>query len=125
MHVTKTIIINSSPEEVYSFWHNYENLQNFMENVESVTKISPNTFRWKAKAVGGISAEWDAEITVEIPFSQIAWKSIKSSNFDSSGSVRFDRATGGRGTLVRVEMDYTVPGGKIGATIAKFFGDEP
>jgi uncharacterized membrane protein len=125
MHVNKTIIINRPPEEVYLFWQDYENFSSFMQDLESVRVIGARLLHWKAKAVGGVSAEWDAEIIIEKPFSQIAWSSIKGSDIDNSGSVRFERATGGRGTIVRMEVDYTLPGGAIGATISKFFGEEP
>jgi uncharacterized membrane protein len=39
--------------------------------------------------------------------------------------VRFDRAPGGRGTEVRVEVVYNPPGGALGAGIAKLFGEAP
>jgi uncharacterized membrane protein len=44
---------------------------------------------------------------------------------DHSGSVRFERAAAGRGTVVRVDMRYTPPAGRVGATVAKLFGEEP
>jgi len=44
---------------------------------------------------------------------------------ENSGSVRFVPAPGGRGTEVHVEILYNPPGGVIGATIAKLFGEEP
>jgi uncharacterized membrane protein len=43
----------------------------------------------------------------------------------NSGSVTFERAPGGRGTVVRVELRYEPPAGIIGATFAKLFGREP
>jgi uncharacterized membrane protein len=39
--------------------------------------------------------------------------------------VRFKDAPGNRGTEVQVELRYDPPGGKIGALIAKLFGEEP
>jgi uncharacterized membrane protein len=43
----------------------------------------------------------------------------------NSGQVRFRDAPGNRGTEVIVELKYQPPGGKIGALIAKLFGEEP
>ena len=34
-------------------------------------------------------------------------------------------APGGRGTEVHVELRYDPPGGKLGALVAKLFGEEP
>jgi uncharacterized membrane protein len=43
----------------------------------------------------------------------------------SAGSVRFERAPAGRGTVVRLEMEYTPRGGRIGAALAKFLSEAP
>jgi uncharacterized membrane protein len=39
--------------------------------------------------------------------------------------VTFERATGGRGAIVHVEMFYWPPAGKIGAHLARLLGEEP
>jgi uncharacterized membrane protein len=44
---------------------------------------------------------------------------------DNAGTVRFQRATGGRGTTVRVDIRYAPPGGPISAAIAKLFAQDP
>ena len=41
------------------------------------------------------------------------------------GAPALPPAPGDRGTEVRVELEYAAPGGAIGATIAKLFGEEP
>ncbi len=55
----------------------------------------------------------------------IAWRSLEGSDVDNAGSVHFERASGGRGTVVKVSLKYDPPGGVIGATIAKLFGEAP
>jgi hypothetical protein len=67
--------------------------------------------------------EWDAELLVQRENELIGWRS--SGGIDHAGSVRFETAPGGRGTVVRVQFQYNPPGGKIGAGIAKLFGEEP
>ncbi len=44
---------------------------------------------------------------------------------DNGGFVRFVPAPGDRGTEVHVELPYEPPGGALGATVAKIFGEEP
>jgi uncharacterized membrane protein len=39
--------------------------------------------------------------------------------------VRFEAAPEGRGTIVRVSLKYDPPGGIIGSTFARLFGEEP
>ena len=123
--VRKAIIIDRSPEEVYLFWRELRNLPSFMSHLESVEITGDNRSHWVAKGPAGKIVEWDAEITADEPNQQIAWRSLEGSDVDHSGSVRFERARGGRGTLVRVEMRYSPPAGAIGANVAKLFRAEP
>ncbi len=125
VHVAKTIIVSRSAEEVYGFWHDFRNFPNFMKHLESVEHTGGNRSHWRAEGPGGKTMEWDAEIVEDQPNSRIAWRSLEGADVDNSGSVTFERAPGGRGTLVRVELRYAPPGGVIGATIAKLFGKEP
>ena len=41
------------------------------------------------------------------------------------GVVRFVPAPADRGTEVHVELEYDPPAGRLGATVAKLFGEEP
>ena len=123
--VKRTITINKSPEELYRFWRNFENLPRFMNHLEAVQVTGDRRSHWKAKAPAGTTVEWDAEITEDRPNEMIAWRSIEGADVDNAGSVRFVPAPGGRGTEVRVELRYDPPGGVIGAAIARLFGEEP
>jgi len=121
----KTVIINRPRQEVYSFWRDLKNLPRFMDRLEAVQIRSEKLSHWRAKAPTGMSVEWDSEIVRDEQDSHISWRSIEGAEMKTSGSVRFDTATGGRGTLVTLEMEYVPPGGKIGANIARLFGAEP
>ncbi len=125
--VEKSVTINKSPAELYTFWRNFENLPRFMDHLESVKNASADGKRshWVAKAPAGTTVEWDAEIYNEKENELIAWRSLEGSDVDNAGSVRFEQATGGRGTVVKVSLKYDPPGGIVGATIAKLFGEEP
>jgi uncharacterized membrane protein len=122
--VNKSIIVDASPEDVYQFWHDFENLPLFMRYLESVKVTGEGRSHWVAKAPGG-SVEWDAEVTEDRPNQLIAWRSLEGSEVENSGSVRFEQAAGGRGTVVRVELNYNPPGGAAGALLAKLFGEDP
>jgi uncharacterized membrane protein len=123
--VTKTIIINRPPDEVYRFWRDFEKLPSFMDYLESVQVTGDRRSHWKAKGPAGTTFEWDAETVDDQPNSRISWRSIEGSEIHNWGTVRFERAPGGRGTLLRVELQYAPPGGAISANIAKLFGAEP
>lgn len=123
--VKKSIIINKTPEELYGFWHNFENLPTFMKHLESVSVTGDGRSHWVAKAPAGSSVEWDAEVTEDRPNELIAWRSLEGADVDNSGSVRFESAPGNRGTIVHVDIEYNPPGGAIGSAVAKLFGEEP
>jgi len=124
LHVTKRITINRPRDEVYRFWRDLENLPQFMQHLESVHVIGGTRSHWVAKAPTG-NVEWDAEIVAEREHELIAWRSIEGSEVRTEGSVRFIDAPADRGTEVSVELEYEAPGGKLGATVAKLFGEEP
>jgi uncharacterized membrane protein len=125
IRVSQAIIINRSPEELYRFWRDFQNLPRFMNHLESVRELGNGRSHWVLKAPAGRNIEWDAEIIEDRPNELIAWRSLEGADVDNIGSVRFERAPGGRGSIIRVEMRYNPPGGMVGATVAKLFGEDP
>jgi uncharacterized membrane protein len=125
VHVHKTITVNRPPEEIYQFWRNFENLPSFMSHLEAVQTTGDRRSHWKAKAPAGMTVEWDAEIVEDRPNERIAWRSLEGASVANSGTVRFQPAPGSRGTEIHVELRYNPPGGKIGAAVAKLFGEAP
>jgi uncharacterized membrane protein len=125
IHFTKTLVINRPPAELYRFWRDFSNLPRFMFHLEAVHVTGDKRSHWIAKAPAGRRVEWDAEIIEERPDEMIAWRSLPGSDVEHHGSVRFERAPGGRGTVIRVEMSYRPPAGMVGAMAASLFGKEP
>lgn len=124
-HVHHIVTINRSPAELYAFWRNFENLPRIMKHLESVTVTDNNRSHWKAKAPAGATVEWDAEIVNEIPNEVIGWRSLPDAQIPNAGSVRFKPLDHGRGTELKVELEYMPPAGKLGAAVAKLLGEEP
>lgn len=118
-------ISNKSPEELYQIWRNFENLPKFMRHLKSVTVLDERRSHWVANAPAGAEVEWDAEIISDQENWLIAWASVEGADIDNSGFVRFQPAPAGRGTEVKVVLEYTPPAGAIGAALAKLFGEEP
>jgi hypothetical protein len=96
-----------------------------MDHLESVRVTGDRQSHWVAKAPAGHTVEWDAETVEERTDELIAWRSLPGASVPNSGQVRFEPAVGGRGTEVHVELRYDPPGGKLGALVAKLFGEEP
>jgi uncharacterized membrane protein len=121
----KAITVNRTPEDVYWFWHDFENLPRFMTHLESVETLGEGRSRWRARGPAGGSVEWEAELVDDRPDELIAWRSVAGSPVETSGFVRFVPAPGNRGTEIHAEVRYTPPGGALGAAVAKLFGEEP
>lgn len=124
-HFSKTIWVNKPVEEVYRFWRNFEGFPRFMGHLEEVTVMDDKRSHWVARGPAGMTVEWDAEILEDVPNEHLAWRSMEGADIDNAGVVRFEKAPGGRGTIVRVETHYRPPAGTTGMIIAKLFGEEP
>ncbi len=123
--VERRIIIDRSPGDLYGFWRNLENLPRFMDHLESVTVGDDRQSRWIAKGPAGTRVEWDAEIVNDVRDHLIAWRSLPEADVNHAGSVQFRPLADARATEVRVVLSYEPPAGRVGATVAKLFGEEP
>ncbi len=125
MHVTERVTIARPVEELYRFWRDFANLPRFMEHLESVRVTDDRQSHWVSKAPASLQVSWNAEILQDIPNELISWQSLDGSQISTAGSVHFKARPAGRGTEVRVRLQYNPPGGKVGAAIAWLFGEEP
>jgi uncharacterized membrane protein len=121
--VERSIVIYAPADRIFRFWRNFANLPRFMDNIESVQVRDPRRSHWVARGPGGVRVEWDAEIINEIPDELIAWRTT-GGNVDHAGSVRFEPGPGGRGTTVRVSLQYEPPGGGAGHAVASLLGGD-
>ncbi|PWT89357.1 MAG: cyclase [Proteobacteria bacterium] len=125
IRVDRSITIARPRAEIYRFWRNLSNLPRFMKNVRSVTEECGTRSHWVVEAPGGRTVEWDAVIHNELENELIAWRSLAGAQVANAGSVWFQDAPGGRGTEVKVELQYNPPAGALGAIVASLFGKEP
>ena len=123
--VVKEVMVARSPDELYRYWRNLENLPNFMPHLDAVQVIDERRSHWVAKGPAGATVEWDAEIIGDRRGEFISWQSLPGSEVQNAGSVWFERAEDDGGTLVRVSLQYQPPGGMVGAAVAKMFGEAP
>lgn len=124
-HVTKSVTVNRSTEEVYSYWHDFANFPRFMQHLESVSMTGERRSRWRAHGPAGSIVEWEADTVQDEPNRLISWRAVEGSDVRNSGTVRFEAGPNGKGTVVRVELDYDPPGGMIGAAAAKLMWKSP
>lgn len=123
--VEESVIINRPPRQIYDFWRDFTNLPQFMDNIESVTKINEIRSHWKIKAPAGTSVEFNSLVTEDIPGRLIAWKSEEGASVPNRGRVEFIETSSGGGTNVRATISYDPPAGALGRVVAKLFQREP
>jgi uncharacterized membrane protein len=125
VRVEKVVTISRPIAEVYDQWRDIERLPERMSHLESVSDLGNGRSHWVARAPLGRTVEWDAEILHDHANRVISWRSVDGADIPNVGAVHFHEAPGGRGTEVRVRIEYSPPAGQVGASVAKLFGEEP
>jgi uncharacterized membrane protein len=118
-HVTESIIVKGSVNEIYNLWADFVNFPRFMQHIESVTPIGPDRTHWKMKGPLNTTFEWDAVTTRMEANSRIAWQS-EDGNLKTSGQVTFKQLSNNQ-TEVTVTMHYVPPAGIAGEVAAALF----
>ena len=103
--------IQATPDQLYSLWSDISSFPMWQENVISVIPDGPALSHWvmgNPEDVDGRRLEFDSQIVEDIPGRRIAWKSI-TKEVDLAGSVTFQEANSGRGTVVNLRQALKVP----------------
>jgi uncharacterized membrane protein len=117
--VEVAITIARPVAEVYAFWRRLENFPLFMNNIVSVTERGGGQSTWIARGPAGKAWEWESEILEDRPNELLVWRSLPGSEVHHHGAVRFQDAPAGRGTEVRVGIEFLPPGGIAGRVVAR------
>jgi uncharacterized membrane protein len=105
-HVSEEIRVERPISDVYDQWTQFEEFPTFMGGVEQVQQKDDTHLHWKAK-IAGQTAEWDAEITEQVPDQVIAWRATEGAQ--NEGRVQF-QAEGDGATRVSLELDVEPEG---------------
>ncbi|MFD5805746.1 SRPBCC family protein [Streptomyces sp. NPDC127020] len=115
--VEESIEVNVDVRTAYNQWTQFEDFPQFMDGVESIEQRSDRLTHWKTK-IGGISREFDAEITEQVPDERVAWTTI-TGEAKQAGVVTF-HTIGPTMTKVQLHMEYAPEG--LAETIGDKFG---
>jgi uncharacterized membrane protein len=114
--IDRSVVVAATPERLYRFWRNLENLPRIMSHLDRVEMLGPMRSRWHAKAPAGVPLSWEADIINDEPNALIAWRTVPGAVVAHAGSVRF--IPEGAGTRVDVSLQYDPPGGVLAHEIA-------
>lgn len=115
-----TLLINTTPQDAYRFWRDFENLPRFMNRLESIQVLDDRRSRWRAIGPFGKPIQWETEITSERENEYIAWRSLPGSDVQIDGRVEFHQAPANRGTLVSARLEFRPAIGR-NASLGRFF----
>lgn len=102
----RCVTIRRSPEDLYRYWRNLENLPRILEHIKSVNVTSGRESDWVAHGLFKKDLEWTAEIIEDRENEVIRWRSVPGGDVETSGSVRFEPLGHDRGTVVTASIEY-------------------
>lgn len=123
-HTVRGVTVDRPPAQVYAFWRDLRTLATSLDRATRVRELDRRLSQWTVDGPLDIPVEWTAEITEDVAERVLGWR-VEDGPVPHEGRVEFTAAPNDRGTEVRVELRYDVPGGKLGATAARLTGDEP
>ena len=114
--------VQAPVEDVFRYWSNFENLSNFLSNVEEVRMTGTDTSHWRVKGPLGKNVQFEAKTTEMDPGRGIGWNTVEG-DVMTSGEARFEEVAPGR-TRIDVTMNYAdPPGGKVGEVAANILSN--
>jgi uncharacterized membrane protein len=104
--VEKSIDVDVPVDTAYNQWTQFESFPKFMEGVDRVEQTSDTMTHW-VTSIGGVTREFDAEITEQHPDERIAWTSVDGPK--QAGVITFHRLDAAR-TRVMLQLDFAPEG---------------
>jgi uncharacterized membrane protein len=101
--IEKSVDVATPVRSAYNQWTQFESFPSFMEGVERITQETPTRTHWTTN-IGGVTREFDAEITEQHPDERVAWRTVDGP--PHSGVVTFHRIDD-RTTRVHLQMEYS------------------
>lgn len=124
IEIEYAVEIRRSPQVLYKFWQNLEELPRIMRHVEFVRRHSDKRSHWKVRGPLGTSLEWEAEIIDREEDRSLSWQTLPGATVKSAGSIWFEPTATGS-TIVTAAFRFDPPGGALGATVSSFLGASP
>jgi|SRR5579859_771205 len=116
-----TALVQRSPSELYALWRDLESAPKWQEMITDVIATGPRSSHWVMQAEGK-TTEWDSEILADEPGRRIGWQSV-AGDWNNAGEVVFERAPGGRGTIVTLFQELRQ--GKVKTVAETIFSRNP
>ena len=100
--IEKSVDVKAPVRTAYNQWTQFESFPKFMTGVDRIEQTTPTRTHWRT-TIGGVTREFDAEITEQHPDERIAWRSVDGPQH--AGVVTFHRLDE-QTTRVHLQMEY-------------------
>ena len=101
--VQESVDVDVPIRVAYDQWTQFESFPQFMGGVERITQLDDTHNHWITK-VGGVTREFDTEITEQNPDERVAWKTV-GGDTRQAGVVTFHRLSDDQ-TRVMIQIDW-------------------
>ncbi|MER7167578.1 SRPBCC family protein [Micromonospora sp. NPDC000207] len=100
--VTEHVDVAVPIRTAYDQWTQFEEFPHFMEGVEEVRQVTDTMTHWRVE-IAGVTREFDAEITEQLPDERVAWRSTGGTQ--QAGVVTFHRLDP-ENTRVTLQLEF-------------------
>src|SRR5262249_19305969 len=90
-----------------------------IRHLESVVRTGAQRSHWVARGPLHLPLTWDAELVEARANAVLSWSSLAGADVENVLTVRLRERSNGRGTKVRLRLQYAPPGGVASLTLAK------
>ena len=104
--VVKSVDVAAPISAVYNQWTQFESFPQFMSGVDQITQTDDTHTHW-VTSIGGVTREFDTEVTEQHPEERVAWKSTDGTTH--AGVITFHRL-GDTSTKVTAQIDWQPEG---------------
>ena len=121
----ESIDVDVPVSTAYNQWTQFESFPQFMDGVERVDQVSDTLTHWVTK-IGGVTREFDAEITEQHPDERVAWRTLDGPS--QAGVVTFHRLEAAK-TRLMLQLEFEPEGiveqagDKLGVVNRRLKGD--
>ena len=123
--VKRSVTVDRPPEELHDYWRDPEHLNELVGDFATIEEREPNRLHWTVNGPLGRVMEWETEIVEDSAGEVLRWETVEGTRLPSEWTVRYQDASGDKGTIVSLEVRFDPPGGSVGAVLIERLGIAP
>ncbi len=119
LEVERSITIGKSANELSRLLHEPQAIARIMGDFAEVSQVSNNRMRWVIRGPLEQRVEWETQVVEDRPGEVLRWKSLDGAVLPNENALRFRPAPDNRGTEVTLRLNFDLPGGALGTSVAR------